>query len=136
MLTVLTKLQSELKELNKIHDVDKNLHEIKNEILLDYTVEFEMVGELSIADHIRQTHIRFRNINDYEADINAIDQVYESEDAIFNGYIYKIDTPQFNLVNRSQYGIGWDFKHEIIECRGNNCFILTKDFVLLNVLIT
>ena len=30
------KLQSELKELNEIHVIDKNLHEIKNEILLDY----------------------------------------------------------------------------------------------------
>ena len=46
-----------------------------------------MVGELSIADHIRQTHIRFRNINDYESYINAIDQDYESEDATFNDYI-------------------------------------------------
>ena len=45
-----------------------------------------MFGELSIGDHIRQAHIRFRNINDYEKYINAIDQDYESEDAIFNGY--------------------------------------------------
>ena len=29
------KLQSELKELNKIHVIDKNLHEIKQEKLLD-----------------------------------------------------------------------------------------------------
>ena len=38
------KLQSDLKALNKIHVVDKNLHEIKQEILIDYTIEFEMVG--------------------------------------------------------------------------------------------
>ena len=62
-----------------------------------------MVGELSIADHICQTHIIFRNINFYQIYISAIDQDYESEDAILNGYIYKINTLQFNLVNRSQY---------------------------------
>ena len=97
-------------------------------MLLDYTGEFEMVGELSIADHIRHTQIIFRNINDYESYINAIDQDYESQDANVNGYIYKIDTPQFNLVNISQYGNGCDFKHQIIEYRGNNCFIPTKGY--------
>ena len=58
-----------------------------------------MVGSLRVGDQKRQTHIRFRSIADYEAYINAIDQDYKSEDSIFNGYIYKIDTPQFNLVN-------------------------------------
>ena len=87
-----------------------------------------MVGKLKIGDQIRQTHIRFRNISDFEAYINSIDQDYDSEDSIFNGYIYKIDTPQFKKVNRSQYGNGCDFKHEIIEYRGNNCFIPTKGY--------
>ena len=48
------KLQSELKELNKIQVFNKNLHEIKQEILLDYTGEFEMVGILKVGDQIRQ----------------------------------------------------------------------------------
>ena len=87
-----------------------------------------MVGNLKVGDQIRQTNIRFRNMDDFEAYLNAIDQDYESEDAIFNGYIYKIDTPQFNKVNRSQYGNGCDFKHEIIEYRGNNCFIPNKGY--------
>ena len=30
---------------------------------------------------------------------------------IFIGYIYKINTPQFNLVIRNQYGNGYVFKH-------------------------
>ena len=64
-------------------------------------------------------------MKDYEAYINAIDEGY---DAIFNGYIYKINTPQFNKVNRSQNGNGCDFKHEIIEYRGNNCYIPTKGY--------
>ena len=33
-----------------------------------------------------------------------------------------------NLVNRSQYGNGCDFKHEIIECQGTDCFIPTKGY--------
>ena len=122
------KLQSELKELNKIQVVNKNLHEIKHEILLNYEGEFEMVGNLKIGDQIRQTHIRFRNISDYEAYINAIDQDYDSEDAIFNGYIYKLNTPQFNKVNRSQYGNGCSFDKIIVEYRGNNCYIPTKGY--------
>ena len=122
------KLNNALKELNKIEIVNKNLHEIKNEILQDYIGVFEMVGNLKIGDQIRQTHIRFRNMDDYEAYINSIDQDYDSDDAIFNGYIYKLDTPIFNKVNRSQYGNGCDFKHEIIEYRGNNCFIPSKGY--------
>ena len=122
------KLQSELKELNKSQVIDKNLHEIKQEILQDYVGTFEMVGNLKVGDQIRQTHVRFRNMDDFEAYINSIDQDYDSDDSIFNGYIYKIDTPQFNKVNRSQYGNGCDFKHEIIEYRGNNCFIPTKGY--------
>ena len=122
------KLEKAIKDLNKIEVVNKNLHEIKNEILLNYTDVFEMVGNLKVGDQIRQTHIRFRNMDDFEAYINSIDQDYDSDDSIFNGYIYKVDTPQFNKVNRSQYGNGCDFKHEIIEYRGNNCYIPTKGY--------
>ena len=87
-----------------------------------------MVGNLMNDDQIRQTHIRFRNISDYEAYINSIDEGYDADDAIFNGYIYKLDTPQFNEVNRSQYGNGCNFDKIIIEYRGNNCFIPTKGY--------
>ena len=122
------KLQNDLKELYKVQVINKNLHEIKQEILQDYEGEFEMVGNLKVGEQIRQTHIRFRNSSDYEAYINAIDQDYDSEDAIFNGYIYKINTPQFNKVNRSQYGNGCSFDKIIVEYRGNNCFIPTKGY--------
>ena len=63
--------------------------------------------------------------------IHSIDERYDADDSIFNGYIYKIDTPQFNKVKRSQYGNGCDFKHEIIEYRGNNCFIPTKGYCFI-----
>ena len=122
------KLQSELKELNKIQVVNKNLHEIKQEILKDYNGEFEMVGNLKVGDQIRQTHIRFRNMDDFESYINSIDEGYDADDCIFNGYIYKLNTPQFIKVNRSQYGNGCNFDKIIIEYRGNNCFIPTKGY--------
>ena len=122
------KLENALKELNKIHVANKNLHEIKHEMLLDYKGQFEMVGNLKVGDEIRETLIRFRNINDYEAYINTTDQDYDSEDTIFDGYIYKLNTPQFNKVNRSQYGNGCSFDKIIIEYRGNNCFIPSKGY--------
>ena len=122
------KLENALKELNKIHVVNENLHEIKQEVLLDYAREFEMDGNIKVGDQIHQTLIRFRNMDDFKTYINKIDQDYESEDSCFNGYIYKLNTPQFKKVNRSQYGNGCSFDKKIIECRGNNCFIPTKGY--------
>ena len=122
------KLENALKELNKIKVVYKNLHEMKHEKLLDFEGVLEMVGNLKVGDQIRQTHIRFRNISDYEAYIIAIDQDYDSEDGIFNGYIHKINTPQLNKINRSQYGNGCILDKIIIKNRGNNCFISTKGY--------
>ena len=87
-----------------------------------------MVGNLKVGDQIRKTNIRFRNMDDFEAYINAIDEGYDAEDAIFNGYIYKINTPHFNKVNRSQYGNGCSFDKINVEYRGDNCYILTKGY--------
>ena len=63
--------------------------------------------------------------------VNIIDEGYDAEDAISNGYIYEIITAQFDLVNRSQNGNDCDFKNEIIEYRGNNCFIPTKVYCFI-----
>ena len=116
------------KDLKKIHVIDKNLHEIKIEILQDYEGVFELVGSLKVGDQIRQTHIRFRNMIDFETYINSIDEDYDADDSIFNGYIYKINTPIFNKVNRSQYGNGCSFDKIIIEYQGKNCYIPTKGY--------
>ena len=62
---------------------------------MDYVGEFEMIASLKIADQTRENHIRFRNIDGFESYVTAFDQNYESEDAIFNAYVYKIKTPQF-----------------------------------------
>ena len=46
-------------------------------------------------------------MDDFESYINAIDIDYDSEDVIFTGYIYKLNTPQFNVVkpSASRYSI-------------------------------
>ena len=90
-----------------------------------------MVGTLQSDDQLRQTHIRFRKITDYEAYINSIDDGFDAKDAVFNGCIYKLDTPQFNLVNRSQYRNGCDFKRQIIEYRGDNCYIPSNSYCFI-----
>ena len=87
-----------------------------------------MVGKLRVGDQIRQTHSRFRNIDAFENYINKTDDGYDADDSVFNGFIYKIDTPIFNKVNRSQYGNGCSFDKIIIEYQGNNCFIPTKGY--------
>ena len=71
------KLQSESKDLNKIQVANKNLQEIEQEILVEYTGEFEIFGNLKVGDQVRQTHIGFRNIDGYGSYFNAIDQDYE-----------------------------------------------------------
>ena len=91
------------KDLNKIHVIDENLHEIKNEILEDYIGTFEMVGNLKVGDQIRQTYVRFRNMDDFEAYINSIDEGYDADDCIFNGYFYKINTPIFNKAKKAKW---------------------------------
>ena len=94
-----------------------------------------MVGNSKVGDKDRQTIVRFGNTDGFESYINSIDQDYDSDDSIFNGYIYKLDTPQFNKVNRSQYGNGCDFKHETIEYRGKNCYIPTKGHCFIKCVI-
>ena len=65
-----------------------NLHEIKNDILQDYTGDFELIGKMIIGPIEHKTNIRFKNMDDFERYINAIDIDYDSEDVIFTGYVY------------------------------------------------
>ena len=91
-----------------------------------------MVEKLSVGDQSRETHIRFRNFNVYGSFINSVDEEYDAADSIFfNGYVFEVDTPQFNLIRRSEYGNDCDFKKEFIEYRGNNCFIPTKGYCFI-----
>ena len=63
-------------------------------------------GLMIIGPNEHKTNIRFKNMNDFESYINALDIDYDSEDVAFTGYIYKLNTPQFNVVKRSVYGKG------------------------------
>ena len=71
------------------------------------------------------TKFRFRSVDDFETYISAIDIDYDSEVLILTGWLDELNTPQSNKVNRSNYGIGTDLKHDIIEFIGNNCYIPT-----------
>ena len=60
--------------------------------------------------------IRFKNVDDFESYINAIDNSgYDSDDVVFTGWLYKLNTPEFKKVSRSQHGRVTDFKHDIVE---------------------
>ena len=104
-----------------------NLHEIKNEILEDYIGDFELIGSMLVGEIEQKTNIRFKNVDDFENYINAIDNSgYDSDDVIFTGWLFKLNTREFKKVNRSQYGRGTDFKQDIVEDIGNNCYIPTS----------
>ena len=64
------------------------LHEIKSEILEDYTGDFELIGSMLIGEIEQKTNMRFKNTDDFETYINAKDNGgYDSEDVIFTGWL-------------------------------------------------
>ena len=91
----------ELATSNKIYVNNLNLHEIKNEILQEYTGDFELIGKMIVGPIEHKTNIRFKNMNDFENYIKAIDIDYDSEDVTFTGYVFKLDTPQFKFVKKA-----------------------------------
>ena len=75
----------------------------------------------------KKTNIRFEKVDDFETYINSIDKgAYDSENVIFTGWLYKLNTLEFKKVNRSQYARGIDFKQDIVQFLGNNCYIPTS----------
>ena len=46
--------------------------------------------------------------------------------------LYKLYTPEFNRVNKSQYGRGSDFKQDIVEHAGYSCYIPTSSNCFVN----
>ena len=116
----------ELTTSNSIYVDNLNLHEIKNEILEDYTGDFELIGKMIIGPVEHKTNIRFKNMDDFERYINAIDINYDSDGVIFTGYVYKLNTPQFKVVKRSAYGKGTNHMQEIVDYHGQNCYITTS----------
>ena len=108
---------------DKIYVNNLNLYEIKKEILQNYTGDFELNGKMIIGPVEHKTNIRFKNMDDIERYINAIDVDYDSEDVTFSGYVYKLDTPQFKVVRWSAYGRGTNYMQEIVEYFGQSCYI-------------
>ena len=116
----------ELATSNKIYVNNLNLHEIKDGILQDYTGDFELNGKMIIGPIEHKTNIRFKKMDDFENYINAIDVDNDSEDVNFTGYVYKINTPHFKVVEQSAYGRGTNYMQEIVEYHGQNCYIPTS----------
>ena len=117
----------ELAITNRKNNNCLNPHEFKNEILKDYTGDFELIGSILVGEIEQKKDISFKNVDDFETNINAIDiSGYDSEDVIFTKWLYILNTAEFRKVNRSQYGGGTDLKQDIVEYIGNNCYIPTS----------
>ena len=69
--------------MNKRKFYDMILHEIRDKVLKGYNGVFEIVGTMVVGGNFQKTHIRFRNIKDFETYINSLDENgYESDDSI------------------------------------------------------
>ena len=62
------------------------MHEIKNEILQDYTVDLELNGVMIIRLIEHKTNIRSEIMDAFESYINTKDIDFDSEDVTFTGY--------------------------------------------------
>ena len=95
------------------------LHGIKNELSQDYTGDFELNGLMIIGPIEHKTIIRFKNVDDFESFINAIDIDYDGEDVTFSGKFFsKLKIPQFKVGKRSAHGRGCTNMQEIVEYHG------------------
>ena len=116
----------ELATSNKKYDNGLNFHEIGNEILLGYKGVFELNGLMVIGPVEHKTNIRFKNMYDFASHRNAIDINFDSEDLIFTGYVYKLNTPQIKIGNRSAYSKSTNYMQKTVEYRGQNCYLPTS----------
>ena len=116
----------ELATTNKRYVNSLNLHEVKNEFLLEDKGDLELNGSMIIGPIEHKTNIRFENMDDFETFIDAIGVHYDSEDVTFTGYVFNFNTLQFNRVSRSPYARGTICRQDIFEFIGNNCFIPTS----------
>ena len=61
-------------------------HEIRAEILEDYTGESEMIGDNVLGE--QTTAMRFKNIEHYESYFGSIDMHYDADDNTFTGCFF------------------------------------------------
>ena len=117
---------------NKKYVNGLNLHEITNQVLLDYKADFELNRLIMIIGPIElKTNTRFKNMDDFESYINAIDVDYDSGDVIFV-FVYKLNTPQFNAVRRSAYAKGTNYLKKTVDFHGGNCYTPTSGHCFIN----
>ena len=87
----------ELATNNEIYVNGLKLNQIKSEILLHYTGDFESVASMFIGEIEQKTNTGCKNIDVFETYINALGNGgYDGEDVIFKGWLYKLDTFEFN----------------------------------------
>ena len=79
----------ELATSDKIYVNSLNLHQIQNEILPDYTGDFEFNGLMTIGAIEHETNYRYKKMDHFETYINAIDVDYDSDVVTSTGYVYK-----------------------------------------------
>ena len=77
----------------EIYNNNLNLHEIKNEILQDYTGDFGLNGKIINGPIEHKTNIRYKNMEGFERYLNAVDIDYDSGEVTFTGYAYKLEKP-------------------------------------------
>ena len=85
-----------------------------------------MIGSTLIGGREQKTDDRFRTVDDFKTQFSAIEIDYDNEDVIFTGWFYKVNTPNFNNVNRYQYGWETNLKKVIVEYTGSSCYIPTS----------
>ena len=74
----------------------------------------------------RKTNTRFKNMDDFAKHRSAIDIVYGSEEVTFTWYVCKLNTAQFKVGKQSAYAKSTKYLKEIVECRGQTCYIPTS----------
>ena len=70
-----------------------------------------------------KTNIRFKKMDDFENYLKAKVVDYDSEDVIFTGYVYKVNTHLFNVVKRTAFAKRTYYMQENVEYQRQNCSI-------------
>ena len=71
---------------------------------------FDLIGSMLIVETEEKTKFRLKNVDDVETYITAIDNSgYDSDNVIIRGWLYNLNTPEIEKVNRSQYARYRDF---------------------------
>ena len=110
------------------------LLEVKNEISLGYRDDIDLIGLMIIGPVEHKTNIKFKKMHDFGSYINAIDFDYDSGDGTFTGYVYKLNTPRFKVVERSAYAKGTNFLQEWLNNMDKIIIFLQAVTALQNVI--